>query len=188
MSWGVKYRCQFYDFQNQRLSKVDILEDGYASSITTLTGFQNPFSLSYNADAWINGSEAIFSFIATQANASTYDGEFLADDYRAKKLKYYADGTNLTWCGWLKPENASRSYHDLKPVYQLSATDGIGDLSDIDYLNSGVSYSDKIDLLSTIKRALNLIGIDDLDFFTQCNTYETILLTSSDNPFKYVTH
>src|SRR3990167_2574841 len=181
MAYGVKYRAYFDDVTNTRESLVEILEDGYASTVTELTCADNPIVINYNKSNYIIGSELVFRFVATQAETATYD-EFLSSVYQNKKIKYYADGTNLTWVGWLLASNTDREFHPSDVVYSLSATDSLANLKDISYDSSGNPFNDTVSILTIIKRCINLGVIDDLDFFTQINTYETSLMTSSENP------
>ena len=189
-TFGVKYESYFYDQTATRQSKIQILEDGYTTPITQLNGTGNPIKINVTPTKKfgisIFGREVIFSIIATAAQTATYD-EFLTDEYKKKKLKYFADGTNLTFVGWLQPANCSRQ---LYPVvqYDISATDGFADLKNVDYTNAGVLYVDRVSGLTIIKRCLALIGIDDCDIFTQINIYETALMTSSQNPLVQITH
>ena len=189
-TFGVKYESYFYDQTATRQSKIQILEDGYTTPITQLNGTGNPIKINVTPTKKfgisIFGREVIFSIIATAAQTATYD-EFLTDEYKKKKLKYFADGTNLTFVGWLQPANCSRQ---LYPVvqYDISATDGFADLKNVDYTNAGILYEDRVSGLTIIKRCLALIGIDDCDIFTQINIYETALMTSSQNPLVQITH
>ena len=100
------------------------------------------------------------------------------------------EGFRLEFVGWIKPENTDRDEHSKLPTYQISATDGIADLKDVGYATPGFGtiYTDFVSILTTIKRALTLIGIDDIDFFIQCNIYESIQMTSTENLFKEIDH
>lgn len=180
MAYGVKYRSQFYDIDDDRQSKLDILEDGYGGGITTLTSTDNPVVIRLNKTGIIRGLELTYSFVATAAETATYD-EFLTSVYKDKKIKFYADGTNLTFEGWLKPENTGRSMYPVVE-YRLTATDGLADLEDLEYDNAGVLYRDTVSVLLTIKRALLLVGFTDLDFFTQVNTWEKAEMVITEDP------
>jgi len=179
MALGVKYRMEWSDtLGGSEAFKVDIEIEGYASDVIDLGHTEDAFTLSYEEAPVVQGSEAVISFhVDNDTDRTNYDADFYDADYKDAKVKYYVDGT-LKWVGWMKPENTTREYDGPVTLYQLSATDGLNDLKDIEY--TGFSGIGREPLLQIIKNAINFNGIDDLDFFTQCNIHEVTMLDTED--------
>ena len=139
------------------------------------------FELNYNQDGWIVGSEAVMSFVVNEDDVASYDADFYEADYKDIRVRFYTNSV-LKWTGWLKPENTTREFLYPEVEYRVSATDGLNDLQQVDY--DGFENTGKQTLLQIIKNAIGFIGITDMDFFIQCNLYEDVLMTTTENVFK----
>lgn len=177
MAWATKYRMEWTDqFGSADTYKVDIDEDGYGGSVIGLGHSPTEgFVIDYNDEDWVVGSEAIFSFHVDEDDVSNYDADFYDSTYKQFKVKFYKNGS-LNWVGWLKPENTTREFELPVVIYRVSATDGLKDLQNVDY--DGFEDSGKQSFLQLVKNAMTLIGIDDLDFFIQCNLSEDTTSTT----------
>ncbi len=182
MAFGVKYRMEWTDHHRGDDFKLDILRDGYVSSVIDLGHSSDAaFELNYTGSEWVQGLEGVFSFIVNEDDVEDYDADFYNSFYKELKIKFYINGT-LKNVGWIKPENTTREYLEAELLYRVSFTDGLNDLKDVNY--AGFKEAGNQTILQVIKNALEFNGIDDLDFLIQCNLYEDQLMSASDNLFK----
>ena len=88
------------------------------------------------------------------------------------------------WKGWVKPDQITRRF--LAPSYymNLSATDGLQDLSNIDFPSTNITGHTS--LIKLVKTCLSQTGID-LNIEAQLNIKEHNLMVSGDTLFKKVT-
>lgn len=185
MAFAAKYRINWRDQFGKTTYKIDVLEDAYAGAITTL-GHTSNITHSYNSidvenPVWVIGSEFIFSFLVHEDNLATLDADFYDSAYKTLKVHFFVDGVRK-WAGWLKPENTTRDYDGPQLVYSVSSTDGLADLSDVDY--DGYFTTGRETFLQMVKNAISLIGIDDNDFFIQCNTREDAIMGAGEDVLK----
>ena len=95
MAYGEKYKYYFYydhDSANDYY-KVSFLEDGYASTVTTLTPGPNPWIVSVQGqkdsiDQPILGSSAEMEIIVDRDDIATIDADFLASEYKDLIVKF----------------------------------------------------------------------------------------------------
>lgn len=105
-----------------------------------------------------------------------YD-DILSSDYGDFIVKLISDpnGSPQTiWTGYIDPDESYRGFVDFKYRYIISARDGLNELSEITYDNSGNPYTGFDTLLSIIKKCISKIAtISELQlgFRIQLNTY-----------------
>lgn len=172
----------FTDKLGQSDIRIDIEKDGYVSSVIGLGHSLDGLELNYNEPGWVIGLEGIFSFYANQdTDVANYDADFFDSEYKEFRVKVYVD-TVLKHLGWLKPENTTREYIGPEVLYRVSFTDALNDLKEVAYANYGTP--ERQTLLQVIKNALTFTGLEDLDFFIQCNLFEDVIMTSTQSLFK----
>lgn len=166
----------------------DIKEEEYLIQIyrlgVFLTSYQikysdaNPVQLSYGGgdkNSWdhtyIQGRELVFKFYVPRADIAVID-DLLESQYKEWYVEFSKGGVML-FLGYLKPENMYKRF-EINPPYievELSATDGLAELKDIDFTLPGINpVKDEITLLEAIKNALTPINIF-LPFKIQVNTF-----------------
>ena len=185
MAYEVEYYHQYYDLGGL-LNRIEILSDGFSDTVKTIQyaggepvvirhagGSKDDFHKTI-----IQGQELEFLFYCTREDIAEFDALF-ESNYKDYKIRYYLDDV-LEFDGYLKPENLSREYSKNPPYIgiNLSATDALADLHDIDFGN-GDTISDRESIIEILKEALSPLGID-LNFKIQLGTYESTYMASTD--------
>lgn len=198
MAYGKKYNYYFAYGVGTTQYELAIYEDGYASTVTALIPGDNPFTHSIlgqegDEDEVIFGSQGMFNFIVDDADKTTYDNDFLSIEYKEKIVKLILDpqgSPETKWIGILLPENSYREYQQYKYTYTIAANDGLADLRDVFYTQSGQDngtvYRGFEDMLTIIKTAISKVAdISDLQlpFRIQLGTYSD-QMSSTENAFK----
>jgi len=196
MAYGTKYQAKWIDIHGT-VHQIDILEDSYSGGITTISDFKGtPVNMrrrSSKTDGFLTivGTELTFSFISSPSDIATYDAIF-ESEFKDYRVDFYVN-SSLEFRGFLLPENFSRDYVDngANYVIKLTATDGLARLKNIEYADSsGLGYTDRVSLITHIKRILTELDfVDNLDFMIQLNTYATnsSLMTSTQCALDKVT-
>jgi len=173
MAYGdIKYHHEYYDRGNN-LHRLEILAKDYSGESTLIThSAGHPVVIKHTGgkqeDIVIQGKGLQFSFFSKPGD--NYDAVF-ASDYKDYKVRYYISSV-LEFEGWLMPENLSREFFKGKYIINLSATDGLAKLRDIELRDGDDIISGKKTLLEIIKYAVANTGIT-LDFRIQLGTYES---------------
>lgn len=132
MAFAVKYRCEFDTIKNRSV-KVEILEDGFASTVTDLTAIgQSPLVIQ-----WANGEfdkltgirESRFELTVSSLNISASD--FLTENDNQYKINVYYNGT-LEWVGWLDNDRLQQDFKDTISEIRLTGNDGLSLLKNIE--------------------------------------------------------
>ena len=191
MAFGLKYSGRYQKSGNTY--KVELFKRDYVGSETEITNLMpDPVLIKRrssgkdNNEAVVLGSELEFNFYSSAADASQFD-DIYTGDWKDWQVFYYRD-TTIIWQGWIQPENLTREYITDQYELRVSASDGLADLKDIEYLNfsTGVAYEDRVDILDTVKRVLNHTEIA-LDFKIQLGIEET-LMTAGTLALSNITH
>lgn len=175
----IKYKINWRDQFSGDAFKIEFFKIS-ASPIGIPTPLDHPniedaFVLTYNKEDWVSGFEGVVSFTAAMTDVPTYDSEFLQSDYRDYRVSFYINNV-LKNVGWLKPENTTREYIGPGQVsYNLSFTDGLNDLSSIDF--DGFETAGRASFIQILADVLNFNGIATLPVKVQCNITEDILGT-----------
>lgn len=183
MAFATKYRLSWVDQFGQKNHRIDFQTDGFAGTITNLLPSFGAINKKYAQPEGllgnVCGSELSISFIVEDTDTSTYDADFFGNSYKAVRVLFYIEDV-LDWQGFLKNENSTREIHYPYVSYYLSASDGIGDLTDIEY--SGHNDQFQSTPLQVLKNCLEFIGnLDQMDILIQLNHQE---LTHSDSTFE----
>ena len=138
----------------------------------------NPVQLSYGGgdkNSWdhtfIQGRELVFKFYVPRDDISVID-DLLESQYKEWYVEFSKGGVTLFF-GYLKPENMYKRFETNPPYIEveLSATDGLAELKDIDFTLPGIDpVTGAVTLLEAIKNALTPVNIF-LPFKIQVNTF-----------------
>lgn len=138
----------------------------------------NPVQLTYGGgdkNSWdhtfIQGRELVFKFYIPRADIGVID-DLLESQYKEWYVEFSKGGVILFF-GYLKPENMYKRFETNPPYIEveLSATDGLAELKDIDFTLPGVDpVTGSVTLLEAIKNALTPVNIF-LPFKIQVNTF-----------------
>jgi len=173
MAYGQKYRGYFIA-ETGATREIAIYEDGYTGDVVTITAYNEP-NLEWNGSgkkvAGVVGLICTFQFLHT----STFNVETL---FNANPRHYKAeviDGGTVLFSGWLQSDLAKDIYaaEDRTRIFEISATDGLGDLADIDFkAPDGSIYKDRESVRAFLQYAFNLTGLG-------LNTVTSVLLFDS---------
>ncbi len=194
-----RYITQFHDTEDT-LFEISIYRPGETDTEYTIprVGRDEPVLLTHRGGGkesyektGIQGQELMLMCYVLNDDISKIE-DLMESEYKEYVLDYESEGV-LLFRGYLKPENIVKCYEDTTWVgIQLTATDALADLKEIDFRDS----DDDIVLLRhtllwTIKTALDRINDESdslaLDFEIQLNTYEKNLMTATQCPYDKVT-
>ncbi|MCK9430618.1 MAG: hypothetical protein M0R17_11520 [Candidatus Omnitrophica bacterium] len=181
---------QFKDIkENEYL--LEIYKTGYSSSYNIKYQESESITLEHGGNAkdqwdftYILGQELRCVLYVPRDDVSVID-DILESEYKDWNVKL-TKGATILFQGFLKPENVYKRF-EIKPPYiefELSATDGLADLKDVDFNQPGDSddiATTTISLLQAVKYALTQVGIP-LPFCIQINTYESTYMNFDDCP------
>ena len=175
-----------YNDRGDHVNRVEIIDSAQSTPTLINTSTGNPIHLRHGGDKnerkVIKGKELQFSFFCFPEDVNKYD-ELFESDYKDYKVRFYED-SQLKFEGWLTPENLSREFFRDKYIINLSATDGLAKLKNVEFLDANNSIIEgKLSLLEIIKHALAKLELE-LDFRVQLGTYESALMTSSQCALK----
>jgi len=168
---GNEYFIEFY-----KDSIVNSYEIHYsdANSVRVIHGGadKNGWDFTY-----IYGQELTFKFYIPREDIAIID-DILESEYQDWHVRFRTVETTpkIIFLGYLKPENLYKRF-EINPPYieiELSATDGLAELKDVDfYTPDGSIMTGQPTLLQVIKTALESVNIA-LSFYIQLNTYESV--------------
>ena len=207
MSYGVKYRITFQDdfpnnldiWENIAVNwedylgtfsagyswQLDILLDGYAGAVTSLTTSGRKASgtpLIIRGDS--NDDDPLFPILSTEIIA-----EFFADSLFEFEAIFDANERTYQYIlylnsvvegkGWIVPDGGYDFYSDTPYRVGFRGIDGLSQLKGIPYDDDGTPYAGTQTILSIILNCVNKVGLD-LNLYTAVNFWEENMNTSND--------
>lgn len=170
MSFGVKYRHEFYDHFGNKI-KVDILNDGYSGAVTELTGSGDPLRIHWlGEDNQID--TVIIGSIATLSVASLTNEQYVSiftGKNREWMMKVYISTTPpagsyvLIWQGYIDNADYKEPYVYIPYMSSIQAYDGLGDLKNLrpEFGYSSIGSFNQVNTeIYYIATVLDLIGFD----------------------------
>ena len=191
MAWAVKYRGEFNDLTYSGATEgllwtIDIEEDGYSGSISTMLLTGQPLIIEHLAAgddlifSPVKGSKATINVISEEQ--FQYTGLYSAENLKYRVSIYYGDTPTLYWRGYLTTEY-SEDYNDTPYSVSVTASDGLGLLKEMRFLDAdddpwgGRRYESQI-----ILDILGKIGVTE--FKEYVNLYDTLMADDvDDSPF-----
>jgi len=160
---GVRLRNTFYSTEGN-VFKIDIIDDDYSSTILEFTTATPGFELKYTG-----GKERYDPIFASEvtifAMSSGAVVEDLIDDIaEATEGRFFVKiykNTVLQWTGKLLPDKVKKEDIYYPYTFNMTFTDGVGALKEIDFDDSGTLYSGREDFIGIICKILNKTGIAD---------------------------
>lgn len=205
-NYGINYRLDFCDVLGVK-KRIDILKRDYTGVITPFVGSGNPISLTYHNEQdekfnQITVSEATIRIISSPVlDLNT----FYSEDERMWLVKFYSgdfignnwddtrnwkdvipwedftpnEGTHLAWTGYLMPDRAREPFKSIYE-FQIEASDVLGTLKTIPYVNPDTTVIKKVDSLKNILiECLNRAELQ-LNVIISTDTFETTMLQSGN--------
>lgn len=163
---------------------VKIKEKDYVGSSSSIEVLNNePMTRSIRGNntksiGEILGSSIDLSFWVTPEDGSAYDDLFVATQ-KQFLIEIYRDSI-LYFIGYMLPDLLEKTLIGNRYSVTITASDGLAELKDYKYLDSsGDNYSDRANLLTHIKRALDKTGLS-IDITVKLGTYHNTssLMTS----------
>jgi len=155
MAYANRYKVEYNDKAN-RFTQVFILEDNYLGSVIEKKASVSPFVLS------LDGND-IFSPIKAQSAVINLlcevDYEYLdlfTSDWQKFKIEVYKDST-IYWTGFILPDQYQESMQEAPYIIELSCSDGLSILKQIDFINELIPYNGYKTLAEVIQICLNKI-------------------------------
>ncbi len=183
MSYGVKYKGTIIDHFS-RTVEVKVSELDYSGAITNVT--------LQGIDKTLNGSDddLFVRVIGTQISVgflSTTNFRFIdlyTGNSRKFKMQVYIDSV-LDWVGWLIPENLTEAYDTPPYITQVTARDGLAELSSIPFELTLVRTSLQILVYLINRISLIHINVATNIFEENHNTANTPLIQTYVDTARY---
>lgn len=171
---GVIYRGEF-DSLSGVAWKIDIHDSLYSSTVNTFTPGSGGFQLSYKGITErtdpVLASTLTIPFIIRNAT----DNGFIEILMTAQEERYTVivyKNSAIYWIGVMLPDEVQREDSSYPYEVELTFTDGLSRLKDLDYNNAGTAYTGRATLLAHILNTLNRCGTA-----THYGTSDTMLTT-----------
>ena len=183
MAKAEKYRYSFKSHEGQTCV-VRFEFEGFTGSSTTLVGAARPFVLKeFNTDddiyKPIRPQMAEMSFIASDSGVSIDDFLMNNDD---DVIVYFDFGswTNY-WMGYMLQDDFQETWIDTSHIITLRATEGIGQLKDVELTDAGTELAGRYTPLEIIQFAMDqsVQGFDDYRVFS--NLFHSSMNDTSTN-------
>lgn len=183
MAFATKYTLNWADVEGDGW-QIYFQEDGYGGSTTALTPGVNPAKLSWN------GGEKYQPIVGSSLDIQmVYDSnidDLHTEESKDIKVQLYRDtggGMSLKWEGFLVPGQYFRQFNDSKHYVTITANDGLGELKNIPYEETGGDpYYGLATEITIIAAILAKTGISE-DIYEFINIYDTNHSTAaSDSP------
>jgi hypothetical protein len=163
MAYGLKYYVQTYDRRGS-LVEADILQNGYAGSSQLIDGGIPPVIIQWDSLNDTKHDTVKGSTCTLQLNCN--NSMFFFDLYTSDPLQYMVVvkvAGVVNWIGYILPEQYAETYAASEVGYFVSiiATDRLGTLKDIDYLNSGAKYTGRVILMDIVRNILGKIALEN---------------------------
>lgn len=156
---GVRYRNTFYSLAGT-VWKLDIGDSAYSSTVNDFTTGQEGFSLAYKGitercDPLFTSTVNI-PFVIENTTHDSFITEVMTAQEERFTLQVYKD-TVLYWSGVLLPDQVTKEDEYYPYVVELTFSDGIARLKDIDYTGDG--YDGRVTLLQHVLNCLSRTGV-----------------------------
>jgi len=185
MSYGVKYRNTYTDLLGVS-HQVDILEEGYSGSITSVYATSDPVIFSWDPSDDTKYPTSIAS--SMDINFRSPSRQYFRSLFTASKFKYqvkHYSATVLNWVGYLIADLYKEVYESKDFAVSIKAADGLGLLVNMDFVDAnGDAYTGLKSDFDIIKIMLDKIG-NERAIITAINIYETTMDNDTgDDPLK----
>lgn len=151
MARNIRWRVPFKSISNKQYY-INIYDEGWTGSITTLTGSASPIVINEDKD------EDIFKPVRTSSgNISLIGGselQALIPQYATHRYVVLVDGSNnVHWHGYIKPETFSMDWKNEPTEVQLPVISPIGVLEGVELTASSAITSSFLDILEEAMNA-----------------------------------
>lgn len=176
-NYGVKYQLEYFGLYDLK-TKIEILQRDYSGSITEYTGTEMPLEISLRGEGGVNKFTSMLAVEVKLGILSETDGQWLSlytndpDKFQVRTYKDTGSGYELKTVTRLLPFVYQEEHYTGRnyDVY-VSATDGLPELKNIDFVQSdGLPLSGTQKLIKIIARCLQYTRLT-LPIRVACNIY-----------------
>lgn len=157
---GVIYRNEF-DSLSGVAWKIDLHDSTFSGSVTSFTTGAGGFQLSYKGITERNdpvlSSTCTIPFIVADSTKETFINTVMTAQEERYTVIIYRNNL-VYWVGVMLPDEVQREDAAYPYEVELTYTDGLSRLKDLDYNNAGTAYSGRETLLGHILNALTRTG------------------------------
>lgn len=163
-TYGVMYRMEHTELQNDVEERIDILERNFTGDLTEVNGGPVPFLRSLGEASINNKFDCIRPTYATIQLASERDLQYIglfSQDDRKYLVNYYKPVGTLKWRGYVTPSVFSEPYTEAAPyITNITVTDNLVQLEELEFLDKdGNKLSGKMTLIKIIALILNKLSL-----------------------------
>lgn len=179
MARAEKYRIEFKTHEGDSCT-VQLLYEGWTGSVTYLTPASRPFVLQeYNTDENLfkgyRPQQATINIIASDSSV-TMDN-FVADNDNDIEVIFSFGSFSGYWRGFILQDNFQESWIATSHILTLTATEGIGQLSEKEFSNNGTEVVGKI----TPWQAIEYCTQETSQSLIQSRVYNSLYHTSMNS-------
>jgi hypothetical protein len=185
-TYGVRWRLDYVDNVNKLPARLDIEERAYAGAVNEVCGGESPISIEYKADPndptiSIVSASAIIQLLSE--TAGQFQDIFLGDDRQFRAKFYVGTGLPLYFMGFCVPEFYTEPYTALPFPIEITAVDGLGELSSTPFLDDNDNnYRGDLKCIQIIAEILKKAPLG-LPIRSCFDIFETTMTTAaSDDP------
>jgi len=183
MAFATKYRTQFKNWEGKVIT-IEIQEDPFVFTLEDFTSVgPDPLTITHETDvylkhAYIIPSVARFSLYVN--NEFDLQEMLYSTDRQFKVIISNDDATsNVLFTGFLISGISSEDYTTGRYVINFTATDGLSDLKNIPYLNSGALYDAFQSPLTIIQKCLLSTGNTTTTLWENTDIYAASGMTTT---------
>jgi hypothetical protein len=163
IDYGVRWRLDYVDDVNKIPGRIDILERSYDGDVEEITCGEFPITIEYKGE----GNDQYKSIIPSEAiiRLKTQISEQFADIFNGDDRKYlvkFYKGVilEIKWTGFPIPELYEEPYYFEPFDTEVTATDGLAELSKLDFLDSnGNNYRGDLSVIKIVSEILKTTGL-----------------------------
>ncbi len=163
MAFARKYYTEFGDKKGNAW-EVRLLQDDFAGAAQAITADEPPCTLRYEGEGSfpysnpIRGSQLTYSVIPEESGVEENILDIFEADEGEYRIELWKNG-DLQWRGSVLAELSAEPFASGPRIYQITATDGLGRLKGIDFLDgAGDPYTGRVSMLWVINICLNKLG------------------------------
>lgn len=162
-TFGVKYRLDFSNSETLTKYRLDILKDGYASTVIDLTGTGNPVSIE-----WLRNDNIETPIMGSICNINLYeeDGQDLSEfntsdekEFLVYVYQYNGSSYDLFWKGWIIQQDFIEHVNTPPVSYNLKAADNVASLGREEIFSS-VNLNSRVTPFDVIKEYIDESGLE----------------------------
>ncbi|MCO6358540.1 hypothetical protein [Roseivirga pacifica] len=176
MAYGVKYIFELYGYGYGTYWRVELAKDGYVGSVVTGVEVDATAGLTISLEGMgggkfftsqgnvVKGTSATLRILIENDTQYEQFLEFAAVEEREWKMLIYKgtspEDASLSRELFIQPDVFTHPYQDYPFFIQLTATDEVGRLSGIPFINGALRYSERKSITWFLFEIMNKLGVE----------------------------